>query len=179
MMIILTIFLKKSDQIRSSWQDDKLVIEIYSILSKDPIALCLLNGVGNPAVKNYEQDERILKITPDGGTPTVRVLKRIINKKAHVMRDKNLIIYITTDRQPTDDAGNGNFQQLDDLIVKLMNKYPKLYITFMACVGTEELLKNMNKLGKKYAHIGVVDEYKVEEREMEKYKGDKFYVHNG
>jgi hypothetical protein len=47
-----------------------------------------------------------------------------------------------------------------------MNMYPKLYITFMACVSDESLLKNMDKLDEKYERVGVVDEFNVEFREM-------------
>lgn len=144
----------------------ELVLKMSGVLSKDSIDLYFLNRPGKQNIKTFEEAAYLFQNIPDGGTPTLKILRQIINEKAYIMSEKNLLIFIATDGQPTDHHGNHNFPQLANYIGELMNTYPNLYITFMACVSDESLLKNMDQLGEKLTRVGVVDEFNVEFKEM-------------
>ena len=94
-----------------------------------------------------------------------------------MMAEKNLLIFIATDGMPTDDNDNRNFPELADFLKRSLDQFPSLFVTFMACISEEELLKNMDKLGTELDRVGVVDEYHVEFKEMmEKHKNDKNFT---
>lgn len=144
------------------------VIDKAGVLSKEAIDVEFLNREGKRGVRLFQEVKDCFdrKPTKHDLTPMVKSLKRIIANKKTVMAENNLLIFIATDGAPTDDQGHANIPEMDKYLEHLMAEYPNLYITFMACVSDEKLLKTMDKWGQKYDRIGVVDEYYVEYKEM-------------
>ena len=155
----------------------KFVMDIVCVISNDPIDLYFLNRAGKQNAKSYMEVAPLFIPPPNGGTPIVRALKSIITDKKLMMAEKNLLIFIATDGMPTDDKDNRNFPELAEFLRGSLDQFPSLYVTFMACVSDEELLLNMDKLGKELDRVGVVDEYQVEFKEMmEKHKDNKDFT---
>ena len=144
----------------------KCVMDIICVISKDPIDLYFLNRAGKNNANCFEEIAPLFIPDPEGGTPIVRALKAIINDKKLLMAEKNLLIFIATDGMPTDDNGDRNFPELAEYLSNSLHQFPSLYVTFMACVSDEELLRNMDKLGREHDRVGVIDEYHVEFKEM-------------
>jgi len=155
----------------------KFVMDIVCVISNDPIDLYFLNRAGKQNAKSYMEVAPLFIPPPNGGTPMVRVLKEIINEKKLIMAEKNLLIFIATDGMPADDNDNRNFPELAEFLKRSLDQFPSLYVTFMACISEEELLKNMDKLGTELDRVGVVDEFHVEFKEMmEKHNNNKDFT---
>ena len=151
----------------------KCIVEASSILSNDPVSLYFMNRFnGIPCTLNQPNINEIVdsafRELPAGGTPTLKTLHRIIVNEKTTLSEKNLLIFIATDGQPTDESGNPKIavKNLEKYISQIMDKYPRLYITFMACVSDEKLLETMDNMGEKFERVGVVDQFGVEYKEM-------------
>jgi len=150
----------------------RCVVGASSILSNQSINLYFMNRqINNDIVLKDEWTLNHIDYMfsdPRGCTPTLETLKRIIANEQITLREKNLLIFIATDGQPTNARGDPGEEvaKLEKYIEKIMIDYPNLYITFLACSSDEKLLKIMDKWGKKFKRVGVVDQYGVEYKEM-------------
>ncbi|AYV82985.1 MAG: hypothetical protein Hyperionvirus3_131 [Hyperionvirus sp.] len=144
----------------------KNVIDMAGVLSKEGVDLYFLNRAGRYNVKNYAEVELLFSAEPAGLTPTVKAIKQIITDTSMIMGEKNVLLFLPTDGEATDESGTVNIPEMDAYMQYLNDSYPKLYITFMACISDEKLLKTMDRWGKRYERVGVVDEFNVEHKEM-------------
>jgi len=104
---------------------------------------------------------------PHSLTPLVETMKRIIEKEGRFLAEGNLLLYVITDGLNTNLEGKEDVPQMDEYLNELMRSYSNLYVTFVACAGSENLLENMDKYSKLYARVGVVDQFRVEMREQQ------------
>jgi len=113
--------------------------------------------------------DHLFPVTPNGITPTLESLKRIIQNDLDYIIEKNVLIFIATDGQPTNGESNDlevAKNKLEKYISYLLKQYPNLYITFMACNSDESLLETMDKWGQKFNNVGVINQFGVEYKEM-------------
>lgn len=154
----------------------QIVMDGACILSKDLIDVYFLNRSGQRNVRSFQEIEQLFVKKPEKHdlTPIVKMLKEIIATEEQNMAEKKVLIFLAFDGQPTDSTGHVNISEMDAYLDEIMAMYSNLYITMMACVSDEALLKNMDRWGRKHVRIGVVDEYFVEKKEQEdKHDGDQ------
>ena len=152
------------------------VFEGASIISQDPLDVYFMNRGSYRNVQHFSHIQSMFVTPPTGGTPTVDLLRQIITDNIPILQgERNLLIFIATDGIPTDRNGDNDTPRLNTYLRQLMAQYPNLYITFMACVSDESLLEVMDNWGQTMPRVGVVDEFKVECKEMlERYPHIKF-----
>ena len=146
----------------------EIVINMAGVLSKEALDLYFMNRAPKLNVKSFDEVREcfLKKPTEYDLTPTVGMLEKIIAVNQRVMVEKNVIIFLATDGSPTNIEGQEDIENLNKYVDYVMRQYPRLYITFMACVSDEALLATMDNLGKKYKRVGVVDQFNVEYKEM-------------
>lgn len=146
----------------------EIVMKMAGVLSKDTLDLYFMNRAPKLGVKNFDEVRQcfLQKPTQYDLTPTVVMLQKIIAANEKILIEKNVIIFLATDGSPTNSNGDVDIDNLNKYIAYLMETYPRLYITFMACVCDESLLETMDKLGEKHQRVGVVDQFDVEYKEM-------------
>lgn len=155
------------------------ITDAIGFLSKNPMDLVFLNREGVSGVKSFEQIKDCFMKPPESHhhTPTVDCLKRIIHSERQILTERNLLIFIATDGKPTTHFGEDAVDQMDEYLEEIMDQYPNLYITFMACISDESLLKTMDQWARKYPRIGVVDAYYVECKEMKEKHAQLQFTH--
>lgn len=146
-----------------------MAIELGSHYFKN-INVHFLNGIKSQyRVTNIDQIAHVLRLKPEGCTPLVPVMKKIIQ---HYDENKNeqAVIMVITDGVPTNEKDQPDPQQLRKLIAK-RKSIDRTYITFIACTDDKETLSYLNKWDKEISNVDVVDDYKSEKEEVNKVKG--------
>jgi len=151
----------------------KLVMDLVGVLTRQPLDLYFLNRPGKRDVRDFSEVQELFTAPPSGHTPTVAAIHKIVRAEEERLRsEQQLLIFIGTDGHPTDENGNPHIHAMDHCLKEMMAKHKELHVTFMACVSEEKLLEHMERWGKSYDRIGVVDEYRVERKQMKKRHGD-------
>jgi hypothetical protein len=154
-------------------------VDIY-FLNRDPI----LN------VNNPQNIRHIFNSPPQGLTPLVPALRRILAAKRSQTFEKKLLILIATDgyildnsnfvftyyyfffRAPTNDRGDTDIGTLEAVLRN--ERTPQTYITFLACTDDLAAVNYLSNWDKSMPNLDVVDDYRSERAEIQRIRGATF-----
>lgn len=160
----------------SRWDELKkivsIVIDIATIFDKDGVDIYFLNREPLFNVTRKEELNKIFNILPEGFTPLVKTLKRVLADKKKILTTRNLLILIATDGLPYDKTDNENVKKFKDLLKQ--REKQNIYISILACTDDVETIQEMNKWDKKIKNLDIIDDYNSEKKEVIKIQGDKF-----
>jgi len=153
-------------KIPTRWEELKemvrLVFDLAGILTKNPMDVYFMNRPGRLNVRQYGEVEDLFRSGPGGGTPTCTSIENIVRAEEPRLRsEQQLLIFIATD-------GHASDGDMDACLARVMGEHKELHVTFVACMSEERLLAHMEGWGRKYDRIGVVDELRVETKQMKK-----------
>lgn len=138
------------------------ILEIVTCFDADGVDLYFLN---RPPVKNVfscEQVKDIFKSLPQGYTPLVGAMDKVVKEKL-TRESKPLLMIVATDGIPTDVYGK---QDKDGFRKWLKNRdADRIRMTILACSDNESDVGYLNKLDKDIKNLDVVDDYKSESQE--------------
>jgi len=147
----------------------RMILEFAGILSNQGVDVRFLNRGQKWGVRQMEELESILKIQSNENclTPIVQTLEKLIDdeRRQNTLTEGNLLLYIITDGLNTNQNGEKDVKQMDNCIQQIM-QYENVYITFVATCDNEDLLQNMDKYSQMYSRVGVVDQWRVEQKEQ-------------
>lgn len=161
------------DELKSSVS---LIVSLASILNEDGCDLFFLNRPPVLAVKDPSQIEASFASRPTGFTPITPVLNHILDVKLNSMHERNLLVIILTDGQPTDEAGNVNIMALEQLLIF---RPEAAFITFVACTDDLSVMSYLNSWDCGIARLDVVDDFVSERREILAAQGPLFHFSHG
>jgi hypothetical protein len=162
----------------SRWQELKnivsIVIDIATIFDKDGIDIYFLNRPTLFNITDKKQLDTVFDIPPEGYTPLVKTLKRVLADKKLIVEHKNLLIVIATDGIPHE--RNSSNETVENLKKTLKNRLPidKIFVSILACTDDKETLKDLNNWDKKIKNLDVLDDYANEKIEVITVQGELF-----
>ena len=138
---------------KTRWSELKSIVdtilEVTTIFDDDGVDLYFLNRGTFKNVTDHKTVQELFTPPPSGRTPICDVLRRVLSDKL-VLGEKNLLIVLATDGEPTDSRGltDGQKELLTDI---LMQRKPldKIFVTALACTDDERhvgYLEKMNTL---------------------------------
>ena len=160
----------------SRWEELKkivsIVIDIATIFDKDGIDIYFLNREPLFNVTKKEELNKTFDILPEGFTPLVKTLKKVLIDKKNIILTRNLLILIATDGLPYDKTDDETVKKFKNLLKQ--REKQNIYISILACTDDEETIKEMNKWDKKIKNLDIIDDYNSERKEVIKFQGDNF-----
>ena len=147
-----------------------IVVELGSALNDNGVDVFFLN---RPPVLQARSARDVQPAfdhkPPQGFTPLTRVVSSILAAK--VNSERNLLLLIATDGQPTDDRGNVDIPQF---ISTLKSKGPKVYVQIMACTDDDSAIAYLETVDKNVPRVDVTDDYHSERDEILRAQGPRF-----
>jgi hypothetical protein len=94
----------------------------------------------------------------------------VIQSKKEVLKEKNVLMVLATDGQPTDDDGNIQLQEFVDFIA---SKPERLYLSILACTDDSEEMSYLDNLeALQIPHFCVSDDFRDERKRFRAETGD-------
>lgn len=165
------------DNLKTRWDELKntlaILISIAVVLDKNGIDVHFMNRNGLLNVTNPTQLDPIFANPPEGGTPLVETLAKVLATSC----EKNRLIVIATDGEPNDVKGpHGTVINGIDEFKKLLltGRRPNDYVVVLACTEDDAAISYLNKWDDEIPKLDVVDDYFTELKQIQKIQGKKF-----
>lgn len=152
-----------------------IAVDLASALDPDGVDIYFLNRPPLLHVTNATQLNETFSRLPNGPTPITRVLNEVLHMKRSQIQERKLLILIATDGLPTNDNGQNDLIQLENVLRN--ERYPsidRIYITFIACTDDLQSVGYLNEFDKKVPYVDVVDDYRSERAEILAVQGKNF-----
>lgn len=165
-----------TDKQTSRWDElsnfAKIVIEIAAVFNPNGCDVYFLNMQGVKNVRSIDQLALYFRDRPAGSTPLSKTIQNVIKENpAQSLGNKNLLILIATDGEPTDDSGYSNIPEFKQT---LLNRPSNVFTNIAACTNDERSIGYLNGLDRELPRLDVVDDYSSELAEVKKVKGPSF-----
>jgi hypothetical protein len=148
-----------------------IVVELASALNDSGVDVFFLNRPPVMAARSAADIQPAFDFKPPQGfTPLTRVLSAVLAAKAN--SEKNLLIVIATDGQPTDDRGNVN---IPAFINCLTSKGPRVAVQIMACTDDNNAIAYLDSVDRSVPRVDVSDDFFSERAEVLRAQGAKFH----
>jgi hypothetical protein len=144
----------------------KIVVEIGIIFDPMGVDIYFLNREPIRKVKDPHTVEQAFKKDPSGFTPLVPVLSEIFESRfAARGRDKKLLVFVATDGEPTDNDGESNVSELEDLMLKKRN-IETTYVSFLVCTDERSSVEYLDQCYRTMKNVDVTDDFNIERERM-------------
>ena len=144
----------------------KIAIDVCSLFNPTGCEVYFLHRHSNP-IRNITKSSQILSYfnsSPYGGTPLTSCLKTLLsNNSPNSLGNKNLLVVIVTDGEPTD--GVNNFKKV------LESRGDKVFTSIVVCTEDKNSVAYLNNWDNSMPNLDVVDDYRNEKNEINKVKG--------
>ena len=160
------------DQLRSIV---KTLVEIGILFGAKGVDVHFLNRNAVSNVMDPTTVDQLFQIPPDGFTPLVPVLEKIFQSGLSDHEgNKNLLILVATDGEPTDENGTPNVADLKQLMKKVRHM-KTAYVSFLICTEDIDGVAYLNKWCKKMQNVDINYDYKIQRDQIRKCPQRKNY----
>lgn len=104
---------------------------------------------------------------PNGRTPLISTLKKIYKDKSDLPAERQLLIVVITDGEPTD----GSY---DDLYYALVNKRDNVHVSLAECTDNEEEMRYLDSFDGRIRNFDNTDDYREELARVKAVQGQQF-----
>ncbi len=158
-------------------------------MDSDGIDVYFLNRNPMLNVTNAQTIRQAFNSPPQGLTPLVPAIRKILAAKRSTAYEKKLLILIATDgynlddgiyflycwsyfRAPTNEYGQTDVRTLETVLRNERN--PQTYVTFLACTDDLEAVNYLSDWDKSIPNLDVIDDYRSERADIQKVRGANF-----
>jgi len=150
-----------------------IVVDISVLFDSNGIDINFLNRRPLMNITDANQLNEVFQQRPAGLTPLVNALRGILRAKGQQPPGKKLLIFIATDGAPTDDNGNVNIQQLEQ-VLRYERNAQTTFVTFLACTDDNQSVEYLANWDKQMQSVDVIDDYRTEKAEIQRTRGGNF-----
>jgi hypothetical protein len=147
--------------------NENTATDLY-FLNKPPIKQCQ----NSFELNNYFNNNSVYS-KANGYTPLTQALNTLLSDNAQSIRERNLLIVILTDGEPTDPFGNIAIKEFKRCLEK-RSPINKIFVTIIACTDEPSAISYLNKWDKQIPNLDVVDDYRSEKKQITKLKGANY-----
>lgn len=104
---------------------------------------------------------------PNGPTPLITTIRKIYQDKANLPDERQLLIVVITDGEPTDGYH-------DDLFNVLYNKKPNVHVSFAECTDREEEMEYLDRWDGRIRNFDNTEDYREELARIKAIQGPNF-----
>jgi len=162
------------------WLEEKklasVIIEYVTSINPNGLDIYFLNRGVIRGVKNMNNLQQIFMNEPTGGTPLIGSLKQIMVDKSYIPQNKNLLIVVITDGEPTDYGNSEEYKEYNrnQLFRLLSRKQNNVHTSFVECTDNEEDMDYLDKWDRLLVNFDNTDDYREELRRVKLTNGQSF-----
>ncbi len=150
----------------------KIVIEIASMFTSEGVDVHFLNMQPVKKVRSFDELSLYFRDRPSGATPLSRTIQNVIQENpVESLNNRNLLILIATDGEPTDATGYSNIPEFKQT---LRNRPNYVYTNIAACTDDDSSIGYLNGLDRELPRLDVIDDYAMELAEVKRKNGPDF-----
>jgi hypothetical protein len=153
------------------WQELKklaaIIIDFVTAINPNGLDIYFLNRPAIRNVTNIAGLQSTFNAPPNGGTPLIGALRQIYVDKSIIPTNKNLLIIVITDGEPTDGSR-------EDLYWTLINKQPNVHISFAECTDNAEDMEYLDQWDGRIKNFDNTDDYREELARVKMVQGQQF-----
>lgn len=147
----------------------RIIVEIAAVSNPNGCDVHFLNMTPARNVRSFDQLSLYMNTRPEGLTPLSKTIQNVIKENpSELLGNRNLLIIIATDGEPTDDSGLPN---IPEFVETLANRPSYVYTSIVACTDDKFSIGYLNGLDHKLPRLDVVDNYSNELAEVESTQG--------
>lgn len=176
---------KSTDVLPTRWTEMQNIVKIVTklsiILDDNGIDVYMLNRNPMYNVQSENQLNDIFKDKPKGCTPILKTLRQVIKEKSKSLAEKNLLIIIATDGEPTDVNGEVidkyGVSETEKLFCFLRDERKpahKIHTTILACTDDNKTMEYLENWDQNLENFDVVDDYYSERERIQNEKGKNY-----
>ncbi len=155
----------------------KVIVEIAAVFNPNGCDVHFLNMEPVKNVRSFDQLSLYFRDRPEGSTPLSKTIQKVIRENPPQLLDnRNLLIIIATDGEPTDDSGYPNIPEFRET---LANRPSYVYTSIVACTNDRLSIGYLNGLDRELPRLDVVDNYANESAEVNNLKGHSISFTHG
>jgi len=166
--------LQGSNQTR--WDELKSVVsivtDISAVMDANGVDIYFLNRDPMLNVTNTQSMRQAFNSSPQGLTPLVPAIRKILAAKRSQAYEKKLLLLIATDGAPTNEYGQTDVGSLEAVLRN--ERTPQTYVTFLACTDDLEAVNYLSNWDKSMHNMDVMDDYRSERAEIQRARGANF-----
>jgi len=149
-------------------------IELATVFNTNGCDIYFLNRFPSP-VKNILDSSQLINYfrdKPAGLTPINRVLNQVLaDNPPHVLGERNLLIILATDGEPTNQLGNVDTNEFKNILI---SRPGRVFTNIVCCTDDDDSIGYLSVFDKQIPRLDVVDDYRTERNEIKKIKGANF-----
>ncbi|CAF1330134.1 unnamed protein product [Adineta ricciae] len=149
-----------------------IVVDISAVMDSNGIDIYFLNRDPMLNVADTRYVRQVFNTPPQGLTPLVPALRRILAAKRNQTYEKKLLILIATDGAPTNEYGQLDVGTLEAVLRQ--ERTPQTYVTFLACTDDLNSVNYLSNWDKMLPNVDVMDDYRSERAEIQRTRGFNF-----
>ena len=153
-----------------------MVVQLASALGPRGVDVHFLNRPPLLGVTDAAQLAPAFAFPPRGFTPLARAFQGVLAARRAAGAERNLLLLIATDGQPTDDGGS---VRIPEFLRVLAAKERNVFVQIMACTDDDEAIEWMNQADDQIPRVDVCDDFHSERREVLRAQGAGFHCASG
>lgn len=143
------------------------LIDFVTSINPAGLDIYFLNRPMIKGVTNIAGLQSTFNTPPDGGTPLIGALNRIYYDKRDIPSNKNLLIIVISDGEPTDGSRS-------DLYNTLVNKRNNVHISFTECTDNAEDMEYLDAWDGLIRNFDNTEDYREELARIKNIQGNQF-----
>jgi hypothetical protein len=149
------------------------VIKFATAINPNGIDLYFLNRDKKLNVSDLNGLQEIFSEKPNGNTNITKTLKEIYgDKRETITKDRQLLVVVITDGQPTDGTSNARTNLFNYL--NRMTRSGNVHISFAECTDDESIMEYLDGWDQQIINFDNTDDYPEEARKVKLVKGRNF-----
>lgn len=144
-----------------------IIIDFVTAINPQGLDIYFLNRPKICNVTNVGGLQNAFNIPPNGGTPLIGAINQIYYDKQNVPPNKNVLLVVITDGEPTDGSRN-------DLYNTLINKRPNVHVSFAECTDNAEDMEYLDAWDGLIRNFDNTDDYREELARVKMMQGQQF-----
>lgn len=144
-----------------------VIIDFVTAINPNGLDIYFLNRPALRSVTSTAGLQTTFNLPPNGGTPLIGAIKQIYEDKSNVPSDKNILIIVITDGEPTDGTRN-------DLYWTLINKSKNVHISFAECTDNADDMEYLDQWDGLIKNFDNTDDYREELARVKNVQGQQF-----
>jgi len=146
-----------------------VIIEFVTAANPEGLDIHFLNRPSISGVTDITGLQQVFANLPDGSTPLITSLRKIHNMYKNNLNDKQLLIVVITDGEPSDGSRNDLFYCLKDI-----TSIGNVHVSFAECTDNEEDMAYLDSWDGKIKNFDNTDDYREELRRVKRAQGSSF-----
>ena len=144
-----------------------IIIDFVTAINQSGLDIYFLNRPPIHNVTNVAGLQSTFNNVPNGGTPLIGAINQIYQNKANLPPNKNLLIVVITDGEPTDGSRS-------DLYNILIHKRPNFHISFAECTDNAEDMEYLDQWNTMIQNFDNTEDYREELARVKNVQGNQF-----